>query len=280
MGKKIFGINVKDLVFLGKGVEGRVFLTPDGNVLKAYSHGSLCKREYKVLKRVEGKKYFPKIIECKGQFMLREYVKGTPIREYIQENGLSRKLSLNLIEFAEELEKLQIRLDGLSKHVFIQEDESIKVVDPRRKKIYMYKSLLLTLKKLEVLEDFLKILEEERPDLASSWSKFISRLTKDRQKKTSKPSLLKQSIETPDVDSTSDGKSALPEQSTEVSDVDSAPDGKSALPEQSTEASGVDSTSAGEPALQKQSIKTSDVDSTLPKKKSSSTRWKRIPYRI
>lgn len=178
MGKEIFAIQVKELVFLGKGVEGKVFLTPNGNALKAYSKTSLCRREYKILKNMEGNKYFPKVLMCKGRFMLREYVKGTPIKEYIQKNGLSKKLALNLIEFAEKFEKLEIRLDGIGRHVFIQEDESIKVVDPRRKRTYMYKSLLITLKRIEVLKDFMKILEEERPDLKLKWSKYISELIK------------------------------------------------------------------------------------------------------
>lgn len=178
MSKEIFGMDVRELAFLGKGVEGKVFLTPNGDALKAYSKAGLCRREYKVLKRMEGSKYFPKILKCKGRFMLREHIKGTPIKEYIQQNGISKKLALNLIEFAEEFEKLEIRLDGLGRHVFIQEDESIKAVDPRRKKNNMYKSLLITLKRVEALEEFLKILEEERPDLKLKWSKFISQVAK------------------------------------------------------------------------------------------------------
>jgi predicted Ser/Thr protein kinase len=176
--KEIFGMEVSELVFLGKGVEGRVFLTPNGDALKAYSKTGLCRREYKVLKKLEGNKYFPRILKCKGRFMLREHIKGIPIKEYIQQNGISKKLALNLIEFAEEFERLEIRLDGLGRHVFIQADESIKVVDPRRKRNCMYKSLLITLKREDVLEQFLKILEEERPDLKIKWSKFIAQLAK------------------------------------------------------------------------------------------------------
>lgn len=178
MSKEIFGMEVSELVFLGKGVEGKVFLTPTGDALKAYSKSSLCRREYKVLKRLEGNKYFPKILKCKGRFMLREHIKGTPIKEYIEQNGISKRLTLNLIEFAEEFERLEIRLDGLGRHVFIQEDESIKAIDPRRKRNYMYKSLLITLKRVDALDEFLKILEEERPDLKKKWSKFISELAK------------------------------------------------------------------------------------------------------
>jgi predicted Ser/Thr protein kinase len=178
MGKKIFGIDINDLIFLGKGVEGKVFLTPDGNVLKVFSSSNLCRYKYKILKQMDEKIYLPKVLMCKGRFMLREYVNGTPIKEYIQTNGLSRNLALNLIDFVEDFERSRLRVDGISKHVFIQKDESIKIVDPRKKKYYIHSSILRTLKEAEVLEDFLKMLKAERPDLESQWSKAISKLIK------------------------------------------------------------------------------------------------------
>ncbi|MCT4621500.1 MAG: serine/threonine protein kinase [Marinisporobacter sp.] len=184
MDKKILGIDRKDLVFIGRGVEGKVFLTPEGNALKVYRDPGRCKSEYKILKEMEDNPYFPKVIERKRRYMLREYVKGTPIREYIQKKGLSRDLALNLIEFTEVFEKLNIKVDGINKHIFIQEDESIKVVDPRRKKKYkIHRWVLITLKREGLIEYFLKVLEEERPDQVSKWSKDISKILKKRNKK-------------------------------------------------------------------------------------------------
>lgn len=175
---KIFGIEKKDLTLIGKGVEGRVFLTPCGNVLKAFTNSKQCKYEYKILKIMEGKRYFPKAIDRKGRFMIREYVKGTPIKDYIEKKGLSRELIVNLIEFADDFEKSNLRVDGISKHVFIQDDESIKVVDPRRKKYYIYRPILRTIKEVQKLDYFLDILDEERPDLATKWKDYIQGLLK------------------------------------------------------------------------------------------------------
>lgn len=125
---------------------------------------------------MEGKKYFPKAILCKGRLLLREYIKGAPLMEYIKENGLSRSLALNLINFAEFFQDSSLRLDGISKHLFIQDDESIKIIDPRRKKYYIYRPILRALKKEGALEKFLTVLNEERPDLALKWSNYISKL--------------------------------------------------------------------------------------------------------
>ncbi|WZL71492.1 serine/threonine protein kinase [Clostridiaceae bacterium 35-E11] len=178
MGKKAFGIDIKECMFVGKGKEGSVYLTPDGNVLKIYKNMDRCKSEYKILKKMESMQYFPKVMACNGRCMLREYIEGTSVVEYIQEKGLSRTLALNLIKFAEDFEQMKIRLDGLSKHVFIQEDESIKVVDPRKKDCRMYKYLLNTLKRTGKLDEFLNVLKDEKPDLLLRWHEAVSKIIK------------------------------------------------------------------------------------------------------
>jgi predicted Ser/Thr protein kinase len=172
MSREIFGIDVKDLVFIGKGVEGKVYLTPDKKVLKIYRRADRCRSEYKIFKKMENNKYFPNVIECKGRYMLREYVEGLPIRDYINKNGLSEKLALNLIKIAEEFYKFNnIKFDGLNKHVFIKDDDTIKVIDPRRRNYKFYESLMRSLEIVGVLEQFTTLLKEKEPKLASIWLK-------------------------------------------------------------------------------------------------------------
>lgn len=173
MGKKTYlGINIEECICIGKGLEGKVYLTPDGKALKIFNSARRCKEEYEVMKEVEGNTHFPKAFDYEGRYLLREYVEGLPIKEYIRQKGLSRQLALNLIHLAEDFEKLKIvKLDGVNNHVFVQEDESIKVIDLRRKKYFIYMHLFKTLKKEKVLDDFMKVLEEVRPELASKWMK-------------------------------------------------------------------------------------------------------------
>ncbi|WP_157950139.1 serine/threonine protein kinase [Vallitalea okinawensis] len=173
MSKQIFGINTRDLIRIGGGKEGAIYMTPDRKVLKVYLYPQRCISEYKILREMEGNKYFPNVFECKGRFMLREYVEGIHFRDYIKENGLSKKLAMTLIDFAEEFDKIgYVDFDGLNKHVLILNDNEIKVIDPvkkRKTKLYVY--LIRDLNKLGVLNDFIDILRKKRPDLALKWIK-------------------------------------------------------------------------------------------------------------
>lgn len=170
MSKQIFGIDIKDFVKFGKGKEGLVCLTPDKKVLKVYNSLSRCISEYKILKELDGNKHFPKAFEAKGRFLLREYVDGTPVFEYIKDKGLSKRLAQNLIKLAEDFDNLKnIKLDGLDKHIFVLKNEKIMAIDPRRKKYRLYKPLLFALKRMGELDKFLKVLRQKRPDLASKW---------------------------------------------------------------------------------------------------------------
>lgn len=170
MAKKVFGIDIKDLVPVGKGVEGTVYRTPDNKALKVFKSISICNSKYKILKKYKDNKHFPKVYECKGYYMLREYIDGTPLREYIMEHGLSETLALNLVNMAEDFYNIRnIKLDGLNKHVLVQKDESVKIIDPRKRYYDFHKSMLSSLEKVGVYDKFVRILYREKPHLAEKW---------------------------------------------------------------------------------------------------------------
>ncbi|MCY6369056.1 serine/threonine protein kinase [Clostridium ganghwense] len=179
IGKKYLGIDIKKCKFLGEGCEGRVYLTPDGHALKIFKNKANCKAECNILKKVEGSKYFPKIIKANSRYILREYVDGNTLENYIIKNGLSKKLAINLIKLVEEFKKLNFkRLDMRGVHIFVQEDESVMVIDPRKtftKKISGPVSMLKSLEKVGALDKFIKVLISERPDLAVKWIKAFAR---------------------------------------------------------------------------------------------------------
>lgn len=170
MSKKIFDIGIKDFQKIGQGVEGSVYLAPGQRVLKVYRSPTRCKSEYKILKEMEGSPFFPKVQECRGRYMLREYVDGTPIVRYIRNKGLSAKLADNLISLAEVFDQHgNIKLDGIDKHIFVLADERVMVIDPRRKKYRLYQRLLRAMKKLEVYDSFVTLIKEKKPELVSKW---------------------------------------------------------------------------------------------------------------
>lgn len=174
-----FGISLSTCKFLGKGTGGRVYLMPDGKAIKIFNFEEQCRKEYKILLAVKGDKHFPEVYECRGNSMIREFIAGVSLTEYIKQNGLSKNLSLNLIELIEDFKEVGfLRLDMRCAHIFVQEDETVRVIDPREhfSMNIPYPMLLLKgLHRLGVLDNFMNIVKDINPLLYMQWIRETQR---------------------------------------------------------------------------------------------------------
>lgn len=172
-----FGINLSTCTFLGKGTSGQVYLIPDGKVIKIFYNTDQCKNEYEILNAVKGDKHFPEVYDYKGNSMIREYIDGIKLSRYIRHNGLSRNLSIKIIELMENFKRVGFkRIDMRCSHIYVQQDESIRVIDPRAHftmDVLYPKLLFRGLKKLGVLSDFMLVLKEARPMLYEEWGEVL-----------------------------------------------------------------------------------------------------------
>lgn len=178
MGRKNYSSKYTDIdlfecKFLGKGHNGIVYRLPDGKVIKICYVMKDFHGEAHILKKVRGSKYFPKLYEVGGNYMIRDYVDGLPLNKYIKKNGLSRKLVVDILELLQEFERLKfIKLDIRCKDVFVEPDGRLMVIDPQKfysKKRDFPQHLSKGLYKLGVLDDFLIILNQENPSLYRKW---------------------------------------------------------------------------------------------------------------
>jgi predicted Ser/Thr protein kinase len=161
--------------YIGHGRNGKVYLMPDGRVIKVCKMEYSCRSEYEVLKAAEGSPYFPRVYEKVGKAIIRDYVEGEVLPSYIKKHGLSRTLAINLINLIEEFRRLNFkRLDIRGAHIYVKEDESIMVIDPASQttwKEHYPKLLLRELRRHKVSKKFYQILREERPDLYKMWKR-------------------------------------------------------------------------------------------------------------
>lgn len=162
--------------YLGHGKNGKVYLMPDGKVIKICKTERACREEYEVLKTAQGSPYFPRVYKKVGEkIIIRDYVAGEVLPSYIKKHGLSKTLAINLINLIEEFRRLNFqRLDIRGAHIFVKEDESIMVIDPASQTTWKerYPKLLLhELRRQKVSKKFYGILKEERPDLYKMWKR-------------------------------------------------------------------------------------------------------------
>ena len=164
---------VKECEFLGKGHEGAVYLTPEGYALKIFYKEKKAKDEVKILELVKGSRFFPKVLFIAHNIVLREYVSGITLHDYIKEKGLSYNLSCEIIDLIEDFKQMKFkRLNIRNAHVFVDENEKIKVIDPRKifsKNTPYPKDIIKVLVSLNVFDNFLKHVVEYKPNLLKYW---------------------------------------------------------------------------------------------------------------
>lgn len=169
-----FNIDLEKCTFLGQGRNGQVYLLPTNKALKIFFKEKNCRHEYEILQSVNGNKHFPKVYAYKDNCIIREYVGGILIKKYIENHGLNRELIISIINLIEDFKKLGFtRLDIRCEHIFVQEDQSIKIIDPRctYTKVIPYPySTLSCLNRLGVLETFFNALEEINHELFQNWN--------------------------------------------------------------------------------------------------------------
>ena len=168
-------ISLRHCKYLGEGHSGQVYLMPDGKALKIFNSSDSCRNEYDILKSVEKSRYFPKVYEVGKYYIIRDYVGGMNVEKYLKKYGLSREFVIKVADLIDDMKKMGFKkLEIRFPHLFVQEDGSLMVIDPRKsyeQNIPYPRSFLRKLKKMGMLEQFIKILDEERPCM--NWGKYV-----------------------------------------------------------------------------------------------------------
>lgn len=166
-------INLFDCKFLGKGHNGAVYLLPDNKAIKICFVMKDFHSEASILKKVNGNKYFPRLYEVGGNYMIRDYVDGMPLKNYIKINGLNKQLAVDIITMLKEFEKLKFtKIDVRCKDVFITTGKKLMIIDPQKfytKERDFPRHLSKGLYKLGVLDIFLEMLKDVEYKLYKKW---------------------------------------------------------------------------------------------------------------
>ncbi|MBB6215745.1 putative Ser/Thr protein kinase [Anaerosolibacter carboniphilus] len=170
---KDFQINLLDCKLLGRGHNGIVYMLPEGKIIKICFEPESCEKEYAILKRVARSKYFPRVYGMNGNYMIRDYVEGIILKDYIKEYGLDRNLSIKLIELLKEFKRLRFsKIDLRCKDIIIQPNGNLMVIDPKKfysKKRNFPRHLSKGLYKLGVLDYFMSVVKDVSPQLYKQW---------------------------------------------------------------------------------------------------------------
>lgn len=160
--------------FLGSGHNGIVYLLPDKKVIKIFKDKKVCEGEYNILIKTKRSKYFPKVYEHGAYYIVRDYASGQRLDKYIKKHGINKKISLNIIKLIVEFKKLKFkRLDIRCKDLYLMDDFSINVIDPKNnysKNVIYPRHLMKGLNNLGVVDEFLSVVNHENPEIYELWN--------------------------------------------------------------------------------------------------------------
>lgn len=152
------GFNIENLRLIGEGHQGKIYLLEDDKVLKVFKTRHATEEQQRLLKYCCNSRFFPKIYEVDKRSIIMEFIKGQPLNIYLNNTKITEKISFELVELIREFQKLGFtRLDMRLAHIFVQADQSIRVIDPRKTFEYIQqfpKSMLKGLEKQQAIDDF------------------------------------------------------------------------------------------------------------------------------
>lgn len=166
-------VNVNGLELVGEGHHGKVYRLDDKRCIKIYKKKAFLQMEYEVLKHSEHFPYFPKVYECGKNYMIREYIEGPNLWEYLQQHGLSKDITVKLLELIDSFIELQYsKQDCHLHHLIVTEKEQLRMIDPttNMSRSTSYPRILLKqLHELGYLDQFFQYVRELRPNYYQQW---------------------------------------------------------------------------------------------------------------
>lgn len=177
-GQDVEVMNNSPLEMIGKGRQGAVFKVNDEICIKIFGNTEDCDREYYALSLGQKTSFFPKLYGKGRLYIAMEMIRGVDLREYLQSQPLTEKLSHKLIDLLITFKEIGFdRIDHHKRQIFIQPDGSLKVIDVARAvwrdRVYPYPRKLLNSLGEEYKETFLCHVKALSPELYREWEHYI-----------------------------------------------------------------------------------------------------------
>ncbi len=175
----------KEAVFLGEGHNGIVYELPGNKAIKIFQEVKCCKEEGEILKKVSKSKYFPRVYNLGKLYIVRDKIKGNRLDHYIKKKGINYEVSEGLYNLMMEFKRLKFtKIDARCRDIYITNDKSIMVIDPKQcytKKVNYPRHLMKGLEKLGVLESFLEDIRLINRKTFMEWEKRYNQYIQNRE---------------------------------------------------------------------------------------------------
>lgn len=123
---------VRTSEFLGKGNNGVVYRIDPKTIIKIFNEKKVCLKEHNILAASSSCSSFPAVYDFGDYYIVREFVDGVRLDKYLDEHPLNKTMVKSIVNLIADFKKLEYKkLDIRCKDLYVQDDYSLKVIDPK-----------------------------------------------------------------------------------------------------------------------------------------------------
>lgn len=168
--------------FLGKGNNGVVYRIDEKTIIKIFNEEKVCSKELKILKASCKCPAFPQVYGHGDYYIIRDFVDGIRLDKYLNKKPMNMKIVESIVNLIKDFKKLNYKkLDIRCKDLYVQEDFSLKVIDPKdnfSKTVNFPRHLMKGIYKRNQIGYFFFYLKQIDEDLYNNWRKNFKEYVK------------------------------------------------------------------------------------------------------
>lgn len=169
---------IKNSEYLGKGNNGVVYKIDEHKIIKIFNDEKVCKKEYEVLIKSKRCNSFPKVYGYGDFYIIRDFVDGIRLDKYLRHNDLNLELTKSIVNLMKDFKRMHYKkIDIRCKDLYVQDDFSIKVIDPKNnfdREVPYPRHLMKGMHKRDKLDQFLFYVSRIDKHLYKLWSEKVS----------------------------------------------------------------------------------------------------------
>lgn len=171
--------NPTNFPLIGMGAQGAVFKLSEERCVKIYSNTLQAKMELEALEAGQHLEFFPRLYEYGENYIVMEYFNAPTLKEYLRNcTIIPESISKKLLYLLSEMRKAQFTMvDAPLRHIFVLENEELKVIDHVNAFKRVHPVPLKLLRDLNIMllkESFLSQVRNFEPGTYETWQKYFN----------------------------------------------------------------------------------------------------------
>ncbi|CAM4243146.1 kinase [Bacillus manliponensis] len=173
--QKISRSDLREYKLIGDGKDGEIYQLTDEVCVKFFFLEETQERELEALLAGQSSSVIPHVYEYGHNYIVMEFIQGISLARHLKREGdIDEELTVKIVMMLEELRRIGFkRLDTEVRHILINEEGQLKVIDHKRAFTSYNEAptkLLTGFKKFGLAHVFLKHVRKTKPDIYRRWA--------------------------------------------------------------------------------------------------------------